>query len=55
MRSCPPAPGVERITLPGDPERMLRAKRSAEGISIPDGTWKLLTDEAAKSGVPIPN
>ncbi|CAN5342603.1 Ldh family oxidoreductase [soil metagenome] len=54
VRSCPTAPGVASITLPGDPERILKAKRSAEGISIPDGTWKLLTDEATKFGVALP-
>lgn len=54
VRSCPTAAGVERITLPGDPERTLLAKRSAEGIAIPDGTWTLLVDEATKLGVKLP-
>jgi uncharacterized oxidoreductase len=55
VRSCPTAPGVKSITLPGDPERAMRARRSAEGIAIPDGTWKLLADEAERLGVSLPN
>lgn len=54
VRSCPTAKGVEKITLPGDPERVCRAKRTVEGIPISDGTWKLMTDEAARTSVPIP-
>ncbi len=54
VRSCPTAPGVERITLPGDPERDTKRQREQTGISIPDGTWKLLVDEATKWNVPLP-
>jgi uncharacterized oxidoreductase len=54
VRGCPTGPGVERITLPGDPELAMRAKRSDEGISIPDGTWALLVKEAETLGVPVP-
>jgi uncharacterized oxidoreductase len=54
VRSCPTAPGVERITLPGDPERIMREKRTAEGIPVPDGTWALLVREATALGVPVP-
>jgi uncharacterized oxidoreductase len=54
VRGCPTAQGVERITLPGDPERTARTRRSIEGIPIPDGTWTLLAKEAAALGVPLP-
>lgn len=53
VRSCPAAPG-KTITLPGDPERATRAQRIISGITIPDGTWKLLLDEADRCGVPFP-
>ena len=43
VRGCPTAPGAT-ITLPGDPERNSKARRSHSGIEIPDGTWKLLSD-----------
>ena len=54
VRSCPTADGVERITLPGDPERDTKRQREQTGISIPDGTWKLLVDDATKCNVPLP-
>lgn len=34
VRSCPPAPGVDRIVLPGDPERAAHSARAA-GIPRP--------------------
>lgn len=54
VRSCPTAEGVERITLPGDPERATKARRLAEGIPIPDGTWSLIAQAAQKLNVPLP-
>ena len=53
-RSQETAPGVDRITLPGDPERLMRERRSREGIPLDDGTWKQLTDLADKLGVAVP-
>jgi uncharacterized oxidoreductase len=55
VRGCPTGPGVERITLPGDPERSSRARRSGEGIAIPDGTWTLLVKEAETLGIQVPS
>ncbi len=54
VRSCPTAPGVERITLPGDPERLSKEKRLAEGIPIPEGTWELIKQTAQQLQVAIP-
>lgn len=54
VRSCPTAPGVAAITLPGDPERAARERRRAEGIPIPDATWELITRAAADLGVKVP-
>ncbi len=54
IRTTPLAPNSNEITLPGDPERRTFAKRSQEGIAIPDGTWKLLTDLATSLGVAVP-
>ncbi len=54
VRSCPTAPGVKEITLPGDPERTSKAARIKTGISIPDGTWALLTITATELNVPLP-
>ena len=54
VRSCPTAPGVVGITLPGDPERAAKARRSIEGIPIPDGTWDLIAKTARELDVPLP-
>lgn len=54
VRSCPPAEGVERIQLPGDPERAMKKRRSAEGIAIPDGTWAMMVKEAERLNVEVP-
>jgi uncharacterized oxidoreductase len=53
VRSCPTAPG-QQITLPGDPERRSKTQREQTGISIPDGTWKLMCDTASECQVPVP-
>lgn len=34
VQSAPPAAGVERVLIPGDKERMLRAERSANGLPM---------------------
>jgi uncharacterized oxidoreductase len=54
VRSCPRAPGVDEITLPGDPERRHRAERERAGVPLDDGTWKQLTELAARLGVTAP-
>lgn len=54
VRSSPCAEGVDRITLPGDPERMTKEKRLREGIPISDGTWQLLMKLAGELGVEVP-
>ncbi len=43
-----PAAGVDRVRLPGDPERESAAERLAHGIPIDDNTWAQIV-EAAKS------
>lgn len=53
VRSCPRTEGFSTITLPGDPELATRSKRQLEGITIPDGTWHLISKTAAELGVPL--
>lgn len=53
VRSCPTAAGAGAITLPGDPERNAKAKRLADGIPVPDGTWELITKAAADLKVEV--
>jgi uncharacterized oxidoreductase len=54
VRTCPTAPGVSAITLPGDPERNTKEHRLIEGIPIPDGTWELISKTAGELKVPLP-
>jgi uncharacterized oxidoreductase len=54
VRSSPPAAGAPPVMVPGDPERAARTKREREGVPVPEGTWKLLTDTAARLGVVPP-
>lgn len=53
VRSCPTAEGVPAITLPGDPERLTKQKRQADGIPIPDGTWETIVKAAAELNVAV--
>lgn len=54
VRDTPRKAGVDRITLPGDPERVLLAKRRAEGIPLDDGNWAELVKLAGTVGVAVP-
>jgi uncharacterized oxidoreductase len=54
IRSCPRAPGVDRITLPGDPERLLSQKRLVEGITLDSENWNALVKVAEKLQVAVP-
>jgi LDH2 family malate/lactate/ureidoglycolate dehydrogenase len=49
LRSCPPAPGFDRVEIPGERERAHRA--SAQGhIAIPEPTWVQITELAQALG-----
>lgn len=54
-KRAPCAPGVDEILIPGEPEVKARARRTAEGIPIPDATWKELSGLAERFGVPLPS
>jgi uncharacterized oxidoreductase len=40
LRTSALRPGVERILLPGEPERIVSERRRREGLEIDDGSWK---------------
>lgn len=52
VKSSPPAPGVEAVQLPGDPERRSAADRHANGIFVDPGTLAQLAQAAQSVGVP---
>ena len=51
IKSSPPAPGVDEVMFPGDPERKTREKRKSSGIPIDDGTWAQLMQTAEGAGL----
>jgi uncharacterized oxidoreductase len=53
VKSCPRIEGCEEILLPGDPERRLFAKRSAEGIPLDDENWNALAKLGEKLGIAL--
>jgi LDH2 family malate/lactate/ureidoglycolate dehydrogenase len=46
-----PAPGVDRVRLPGEPETEVETRRRREGIPLADATWEALTGLASRLGV----
>jgi uncharacterized oxidoreductase len=48
LRKSPPAPGVDRLRIAGDPEREYRAKRERDGISVDANTWDEILAAGAK-------
>jgi LDH2 family malate/lactate/ureidoglycolate dehydrogenase len=51
LRSNPPAPGVERVLIPGEPEARTRQARSAGGVELPEETWRALVETAEAAGL----
>ena len=54
VRSCPRLEGVERILLPGDPERFFLQKKMAEGITLDAENWSALVKLAERLQVSVP-
>jgi uncharacterized oxidoreductase len=45
------ADGVEKVLIPGDPERQSLAARSRDGIDIDENSWQDITNAAAAAGL----
>jgi LDH2 family malate/lactate/ureidoglycolate dehydrogenase len=54
LRAGAPAPGTERVLVPGEPEWTTRASRLEHGIALAPGTRDELDQLAAELGVPPP-
>lgn len=50
--SAPPAPGVEKIVMPGEPESRTRQRRSEGGIPVSAATHKAIAELASALGLP---
>ena len=53
FRNATPAPGHERVLIPGDPEREMEALRMKKGIPIVDSVINELKEVGAKLGVEL--
>jgi LDH2 family malate/lactate/ureidoglycolate dehydrogenase len=53
-RAVPPAPGFDRVRVPGDPEREREARCRAEGVPLSDSVWRGLAGAAQRVGVVMP-
>lgn len=53
LQAGPVAPGFERVQIAGEPERVCRAQRLADGISIDAQTWRDITAAGLKVGVAL--
>lgn len=50
VKSAAPAAGVDQVLVPGEPERMRMAERTANGVSLPEDTWASILEAATKVG-----
>jgi len=53
VKACPPAPGFSEVMVPGEPERLRRARSRAEGIVLPAGVIEDLTRLGGELGVEL--
>ena len=53
VKATPPAPGVDEVLVPGDPEARSRARRLADGIELPDSTYQQIREWAEKLNVSL--
>ena len=53
MRACPPAPGFERVEIPGEREAQLRCDRLIRGIPVPPATLESLRHLGRRVGVGV--
>lgn len=51
IKASPPRPGTDRIQVAGEPERLTRARRLAEGIPVDETTWAEILAAAGALGV----
>ena len=51
IRATKPISGIDQVLVPGDPERKMRAERTANGVPLPDDTWAAIVNTAREVGV----
>lgn len=53
LTSVPPAPGFDRVMLPGEPEALTRAARLREGVPVPERTWEDINRTVSELGLTV--
>ena len=43
LRSCPPAPGFDRVEIPGERERLRRTANPQKRLHLPEATWQAIS------------
>jgi uncharacterized oxidoreductase len=51
--ASPPAEGVAKVKIAGEPEREWKKQRLADGIPVDPNTWQEIVDAGAKVGLPL--
>ena len=51
VKSAQPATGVDKVLVPGDPERISIVNRGRDGIPLDDTTWGSLVEAAVSVGI----
>jgi LDH2 family malate/lactate/ureidoglycolate dehydrogenase len=54
IKATPPAPGVEEVLIPGEPEARAAEEALARGIALEESTIGMLTDLGASESVAFP-
>ncbi len=55
LHGCRPEAGVDRVLIPGDPERARREKTRREGLTVPPAVLSAITDLAREQGLEVPD
>lgn len=53
LRNCPPAPGFQRVEIPGERERDRRAENASKPLCLPTAAWAEIEKLANSLGVAI--
>ncbi len=53
LTAVPPAPGFERVMVPGEPERRLKSDREQNGVPLADGIWSGIIEAADGVGIDV--
>lgn len=53
LKAAPPLDPARPVLLPGEPEELSRRERTANGIPLPEATWRSLQELAESLGVPL--